>query len=452
MKIKDTQKIGRLNFSAIVFALALTLSGFGHNALASGPGNDNFANAEVLSGIQVHITRSNTQATKEAGEPNHAGNIGGKSVWFKWTAPMTREMTFSTNRTTTGLDTLLHIYTGAALNALSTEIFNDNIYSPGNLKSSLRVMVHQGTTYYIAVDGANQGQGAAEGIFQLDIQPNFTVQGADYDNDGQTDLSFFRPSTGTWQILYSSVGQTRTIAWGTNGDIPLVSEQGTENDHSVFRPSTGVWYDQTCCQTTFTNWGASGDIPVPANFGGGPNTSLAVFRPATGAWYIRFAENNYAYYQFGLQGDIPVPGHYSADQFADIAVFRPSTGVWYFLKRQGGDPATDQFGAVQFGQLGDKPVPADYDGDGILDAAVYRPSTGVWYVLRSSDSQTQAFQWGISEDIPTTGDFDGDGKFDYAVFRPSTGTWYVYRSGDASFQVKQFGQLGDIPVTANRTF
>ena len=33
------------------------------------------------------VTGSNSNATKQVGEPNHAGNAGGKSVWWRWTAP-----------------------------------------------------------------------------------------------------------------------------------------------------------------------------------------------------------------------------------------------------------------------------------------------------------------------------------------------------------------------------
>ena len=51
------------------------------------PANDNFANAIVLTGNTLTTSGSNVAATKEAGEPNHAGNSGGASVWWSWTAP-----------------------------------------------------------------------------------------------------------------------------------------------------------------------------------------------------------------------------------------------------------------------------------------------------------------------------------------------------------------------------
>jgi len=443
-------------FTAIIFAITIIIiSAISAVAFGTAPGNDNFANAEVFTGLlNIHSIRTNVGATAESGEPIHGG-VGGKSVWFKWTAPMSRVMTFTTNRNPTNMDTLIAVYSGSSLNNLLYQCSNDNSNST-DLKSQCRAWVEAGDSYYIAVDGKSvNGAPAVEGQFALDIHPSFPQQGADYDNDGITDISVFRPSDGKWYIRNTSDPQNLTIFdLGAGSDIPVMTSDTSGNNYStIFRPSDGIWYPNV--QTQQINvmaWGTQGDIPVPANYLDSLSTSLAVYRPSTGTWYIRYAAGSYTYYQFGLAGDIPVPGNYSPDRYADIAVFRPSNGTWYFIKRATTNTMNDSRSEVKFGLSGDKPVPADYDGDGILDVAVYRPSTGVWYVLRSSNGQAQAFHWGIAEDIPTTGDFDGDGKFDYAVFRPSTGNWYINRSSDGTAQIVHFGANGDIPVTASRTF
>jgi hypothetical protein len=49
--------------------------------------NDDFAERTLLSGSLVEVTGSNLEATKEPGEPDHAGKIGGRSVWWTWQAP-----------------------------------------------------------------------------------------------------------------------------------------------------------------------------------------------------------------------------------------------------------------------------------------------------------------------------------------------------------------------------
>jgi hypothetical protein len=436
-------------FAIFIFIGALHAGAFGQQP------NDNFADAETLVGIQVHITRSNVGATKEAGEPNHANNQGGKSVWFKWTAPMSRVVSVTTNRSPTNIDTLLHVYTGAALNNLSPVTGSNNIWSPTNLRSFARFNAIAGTTYYIAVDGAFANQTTAEGAFQLDLQPSFNFQGADYDSDGKTDFSVYRPAEGIWYIWSSAAQRMLTQRWGTSGDVPLVgSLTGSGvNEYTIYRPSSGTWYHRpVCCSDTYLTFGTSEDIPVPAQYGGGEGTNFAVFRPSNGIWYIYYTNDNISYRHFGLDGDVPVPGHYSPDAFADLAVFRPSNGTWYILKRKSNSPVEDVFAAVRFGQAGDKPVPADYDGDGLLDIAVFRPATGEWFVLRSSDGQYTVAHFGLAGDIPTTGDFNGDGRADYAVFRPSAGMWFVARPNGVpaqDFDVFWFGQNGDIPVTAN---
>ncbi len=47
----------------------------------------NFSSSISLSGSQGSTNGTNIRATKESGEPNHAGNSGGASVWYHWTAP-----------------------------------------------------------------------------------------------------------------------------------------------------------------------------------------------------------------------------------------------------------------------------------------------------------------------------------------------------------------------------
>jgi len=90
------------------------------NASASGVcktlGNDNFANAQVLNGSSGKVAGFNLRATKEAGEPNHAGSAGGASVWYRWQAPFTGAVNFST--VLSDFDTVLAVYTGSSVNTL----------------------------------------------------------------------------------------------------------------------------------------------------------------------------------------------------------------------------------------------------------------------------------------------------------------------------------------------
>src|SRR5690606_10052797 len=60
------------------------------------PTNDYFAYSAQLSGIGGLVTVFNGNATREAGEPNHAGNDGGHSVWYWWRAPADGLLTLNT--------------------------------------------------------------------------------------------------------------------------------------------------------------------------------------------------------------------------------------------------------------------------------------------------------------------------------------------------------------------
>ncbi|HEY5551542.1 MAG TPA: hypothetical protein VIK52_06625, partial [Opitutaceae bacterium] len=56
-------------------------------AFCAPPANDNFADAIVIGPAGGTVAGTNVDATKEPGEPNHHGNLLGKSVWWTWTAP-----------------------------------------------------------------------------------------------------------------------------------------------------------------------------------------------------------------------------------------------------------------------------------------------------------------------------------------------------------------------------
>jgi len=72
------------------------------------PANDSFANGTLLTGERATVLGSNTGASKEPGEPNHAGDAGGRSVWWTWTAPFTGSMVITTEGSP--FDTLLAVY------------------------------------------------------------------------------------------------------------------------------------------------------------------------------------------------------------------------------------------------------------------------------------------------------------------------------------------------------
>ena len=104
----------------------------------------------MLAGGAGALQASSVGATKQGGEPNHAGDPGGKSVWWKWVAPQTGPVAIDTHGS--GFDTLLAVYTGTAVNALTLVASNADDGSAGHA-SAVVFTAQAGTEYQIAVDG-----------------------------------------------------------------------------------------------------------------------------------------------------------------------------------------------------------------------------------------------------------------------------------------------------------
>src|SRR5437870_4573721 len=72
---------------------------------SAAPANDNFNARVPLVGTGIRFTASNVGATKEPGEPNHAKDLGGASVWWSWIAPASGVVNITT--ADSDFDTLL---------------------------------------------------------------------------------------------------------------------------------------------------------------------------------------------------------------------------------------------------------------------------------------------------------------------------------------------------------
>jgi uncharacterized delta-60 repeat protein len=271
---------------------------------------------------------------------------------------------------------------------------------------------------------------------------NSTV--SDFEGDGKTDISIFRPPTGEWWYLKSLNGENYAAQFGTSTDklTPADFTGDGKTDIAFFRPATGEWFVLRSENGSFYSFpfGTAGDIPAVGDYDNDGFADAAVFRPSTATWYIMRSSGGTTIRQFGANGDVPVVADYDADGKADIAIYRTSNGEWWILKSSNGSTT-----AFQFGSSTDKPVQGDYTGDGKADVALWRPSTGEWFVLRSENQSYYSALFGANGDTPTPGDFDGDGKADLAIYRPAETNWYINKS-TGGFLIRQFGAGGDIPV------
>ncbi len=147
------------------------------------PPNDMFVDAIPVTGQSTSVTGSNFNATKETGEPDHAGNSGGRSVWWLWLAPASGTATIDT--VGSDFDTLLAVHAGENVGVLTQVAADDD--SGGNYTSSLEFKAIAGTTYRIAVDGYGGAMGEIVLNFSLDSGGLADPHG-DTDGDGISNL------------------------------------------------------------------------------------------------------------------------------------------------------------------------------------------------------------------------------------------------------------------------
>jgi hypothetical protein len=139
------------------------------------PPNDNFENAtpievpiyEEPGGNRSLITQVegyNWGATEQSGEPEHAGEPGGASVWFSWIAPETGEATIGIGFSGPGI---VAVYTGGAVGELTP--VGATVEPP--LAGGVQIPAIGGTKYLIAVDGKrSEATGEPEmGAFTLNL-------------------------------------------------------------------------------------------------------------------------------------------------------------------------------------------------------------------------------------------------------------------------------------------
>jgi subtilisin family serine protease len=316
--------------------------------------------------------------------------------------------------------------------------------STGNGNGTVNYAVAQNATgaqRTATITVGSQTHTVTQAAAAVSVQPQRRV---DYDGDGKTDISIFRPGVGQWWYLRSSDSGNRALQFGASTDklVPADFTGDGKTDIAFFRPSNGSWFILRSEDGSFFSFpfGAASDIPFAGDFDADGKADPGVFRPSTSEWYILKSTGGTIITSFGANGDKPVVADYDGDGKTDIAIYRPSLGQWW-IWRSGNNSVY----AFQFGLSTDKPVVGDYTGDGKADAAFWRASDGFWYIVRSEDSSFYSVPFGLNGDQPSPGDYDGDGKFDTAVFRPSSNTWYIQRS-TAGILIAGFGAAGDLSV------
>jgi len=152
---------------AVVAAVGLGLTPAAASASPEGAGApDQFGTAPSIPRSGGGFDTSNVGASKQIGEPNHANNRGGKSIWFRFRPNQSGPVRVSTAGS--DFDTLLAVYTGNQVANL-TRIRQDDDSGPGDT-SRLQFQAQSGVVYRIAIDGYRfPGGPAASGYVSFSV-------------------------------------------------------------------------------------------------------------------------------------------------------------------------------------------------------------------------------------------------------------------------------------------
>jgi subtilisin family serine protease len=216
-----------------------------------GPANDAFANAIRLRAGEQSFQADTTGATKEPGEPNHAGFVGGRSVWFTWKAPRAGTLTIDTRFTP--FDTLLAVYSGTSVSSLTPIASNDNV-SPTDTTSRVTFSVSAGTVYRIAIDGKNGASGRMDARYAATLNP---------------------PANDNF-----AAGQTLTGPSGTleASNVAATAEPGEAGYGTIPQPKS-IWYRWTAPRSGLFSFDINGSA-ARADFDLYTGSSLAALTPA----------------------------------------------------------------------------------------------------------------------------------------------------------------------------
>ena len=321
-----TSSVSRLVTILVAAVVAASTVLIGATAAGAAPSNDALSNHIVVSGEQAEVTGSNVGATRQGGEPNHAGRPGNSSVWYRWTAPTTAWTTIDTCGSAT--DVVVAVYTGPNVTALTEVASSGTAAPPHRCADTNHGAVHfqatAGVSYAIAVDSYFTD---IEGAFELHLNPLPS-------NDG------FDQARRIPRFVIEFVPSPTVTGWTRNA-----TQQAGEPTHAV-NGTGSVWFDwaapgngpatiDTCGSdfdsvlAVYTGSSVTGLTPVAANDDGGDacgaNRAKLTFTAAIGQ-----------HYRIALAGHLGATGEYTLhidgsqlavpnDNFADALVLSGST-------------------------------------------------------------------------------------------------------------------------------
>jgi len=269
----------------------------------------------------------------------------------------------------------------------------------------------------------------------------------DFDGDRSSDLGFYIPSGGQWQLRHSS-GGSKANAFGYVGTIPVTGDFDGDGiiDYGCYYAPGGNWYlmQSRAGFKTYT-FGYQGTVPVVGDFDGDRKSDIGFYYASDGNWHLMQSRAGLKTYTFGYQGTVPVVGDFDGDGKSDVGCYYAPGGNWYLMQSRAG------FKTYTFGYQGTVPVVGDFDGDRKSDIGCYYAPGGNWYLMQSrAGFKTHTF--GYRGTVPVVGDYDGDGRMDFGCYdatgipgNVNPGTWFIMQS-QSGFLRTVWGAQGSIPL------
>lgn len=194
------------------------------------PANDAFSRPKRIDGRMGALWKESLAgATRESGEPRHAGRRG-YSVWYRWRAPATGRAVFDTHQYR--FDTTLAVYTGRRLGRLNRIAANDDARGDGSSRVRFRAVA--GTTYRIALSTVPAVEMAPSEILQL------------YWHSGPA------PPNDRFGAAQEISAESRDIrGWSTGAAM-----QPGEPSHGARRPGGSVWFKWRAPRSGYGSWSA----------------------------------------------------------------------------------------------------------------------------------------------------------------------------------------------------
>ncbi len=381
-------------------------------AIAVPPANNDFEKRSVLTGTNLTASGSTLNANKQAGEPAHAGNAGGRSVWWTWTAPANGRLQVST--TGSAFDTLLAVYTGSAINALTLAAQNDNATVSG-VNSLVAFSVTAGTAYQIALDGF----AAARGDYQ--VQLDFSAGVSAPAND-----------------LFSSATTLSGASISVSGNSATASKEAAEPAHAGNAGGASVWFNWTAPgpgTVTLTTTGSSFDTVLAVYTGGAVSALTEVASnddDANGGntSRIQFAATAGQTYRFALDGYSGASGAFSLQLALTAASTAPVNDFLQNGIALSGNSTTSLGSNVGATKTAGEPSHAGNSGGGSVWWVWTAPSSGVTTITTAGSTfdTLLAVYTGTSISALTTvasnDDSASGGATSQVIFNASAGTTY----------------------------